>query len=373
MGEVSAAALSVAADRLFESALAGEGWADALTAYSEAAGARGAVLMTETDFRGALPHTYNVLPTVSVAEPVANYVAGKTPPDPRASRVWPNSAAGFVTDLETFSEEEIKRDAFYQEFLHPIGFGWHACAHLQEWPGGRHFYLSLKRAHRDGHYQAAEIALINETLPTLRNAAIVAHARYNSETNGYTQALGSRGEAIFEIDATARMLRCNEAGTMLFSSGDLAIVHGRLGAKRGDDQRRLERAMAPALARPAVSGFAVLSTDDAARRLVVRTMPVVGAARTVFGAAMALVIVEVWRQPDAPSAQFVHALREAFGLTQMEAHVASLIAAGVSPATAARALKIAEGTARNHLKAAMAKAGVARQAELAAITARLAR
>ncbi|WP_342361881.1 helix-turn-helix transcriptional regulator [Terrarubrum flagellatum] len=371
MGEISAAALASAADRLFESAVAGDGWVDALTAYSEAAGARGGVLMTEIDARGALPHTYNVLPTASVAEPVAEYVAGKTPPDPRASRVWPNSIEGFVTDLETFSEGEIKRDAFYQDFLHPIGFGWHACAHLQEWPGGRHFYLSLKRAYRDGHYQRPQIALINASLPALRNAAIVAHARYNSETSGYTQALGSRGEAIFEIDATARMLRCNEAGAALLSASDITLVHGRLAAQRNDDHRRLERATAPALARPAASGFAVLSTNDAARRLVVRTMPVIGDARTVFGAAMALVIVEIWRQPDAPSAQFVRALREAFGLTQMEAHVASLIAAGVSPAMTARALKIAEGTARNHLKAAMAKAGVARQAELAAITARL--
>jgi DNA-binding CsgD family transcriptional regulator len=41
---------------------------------------------------------------------------------------------------------------------------------------------------------------------------------------------------------------------------------------------------------------------------------------------------------------------------------------GLPPKLAARLLVIGEGTARNHLKAAMSKAGVHRQAELAGLT-----
>lgn len=362
---MKASALAATTDRMLEAALLGEGWNAALGGFAEAAGARGAVLVTETSRSRPV-----MLATTEIAEPTAIYLSGKTPPDPRIGRVWPTRTGGFVTDFDTFSREEIERDPFYAEFLHPLGAGWHACAFLNEWTSDSRIHISLKRDYRAGHYEPHEIDLIDCCLPALRTATSISHMRFNVETNGYVQALGASGEGVFEIDATGRILRTNDAALHLLD-GDLELTRGRLTARNPDDQRKLERAMAAAVARPAATGVAVLTTRSASRRLVLRTAPVLGAARDVFGAALALAIIEIWQRPSAPPPQFARALHEAFTLTNMEAKVAALIAAGVSPAIAARMLGIAEGTARNHLKSAMAKAGITRQAELAAITARL--
>jgi len=72
--------------------------------------------------------------------------------------------------------------------------------------------------------------------------------------------------------------------------------------------------------------------------------------------------------PAGSRGETVAALREAFGLTATEAELAALVATGLPPMLAARLLVIGEGTARNQLKAAMSKAGVHRQAELAGLT-----
>lgn len=39
-------------------------------------------------------------------------------------------ADGFLDDYRHFTPAEIARDPFYQEFLRPVGFGWHAVACL---------------------------------------------------------------------------------------------------------------------------------------------------------------------------------------------------------------------------------------------------
>ncbi len=372
MIEITRASIGAAADRMLEAALLGDGWTAALSGFADVAGAHGAVLVGELT-RPDDPWAevkMTIVPTPSIAQHIAEYLAGRIPPDPRISRVRPSRTGGFLTDFGSFSPEEIARDPYYVEYLRPLGLGWHACAFLADWSSHDSLYLNLKRRYRDGHYEPYDILTIDGALPTLRTAVKIAHMRLDAQTRGYAQGLGAGGEAIFELDALGNATPVNDAAARLLG-GDLVLEHRCLTARHADNRRRLERAIGAALARPACTGFAVLVTGQAARRLVVRTVPVPGVARAAFGAAIALVVVDTWRQPEAPSPHFVRALRQAFDLTRMEAHVASLVAAGVSPMRVAGILGIAEGTARNHLKSAMAKIGVNRQAELAALTAQL--
>ena len=64
-------------------------------------------------------------------------------------------------------------------------------------------------------------------------------------------------------------------------------------------------------------------------------------------------------------------LRELFGLTHMEAEIASVISTGAPPEQAAAETGIAVVTARNHLKAVFAKTGTHRQSERVALLSRL--
>jgi DNA-binding CsgD family transcriptional regulator len=117
----------------------------------------------------------------------------------------------------------------------------------------------------------------------------------------------------------------------------------------------------------------VLGSPGTAPRLIVRTTPIVGAARDVFASVAALVVVRVVARPHGPPASLSAQLRDVFGLTAAEARVAALVGLGVAPRPAARMLGIGGGTVRNHLKAVMAKTGVNRQPELVALIADLIR
>lgn len=64
-------------------------------------------------------------------------------------------------------------------------------------------------------------------------------------------------------------------------------------------------------------------------------------------------------------------LIEIFGLTPVQAQVASLLVGGKSLAEIARELKISSGTARNHLKAVFVRTATRRQGELVSLLSRL--
>jgi DNA-binding CsgD family transcriptional regulator len=100
------------------------------------------------------------------------------------------------------------------------------------------------------------------------------------------------------------------------------------------------------------------------RPVILRTLPVHGAARTPFlGARVLLTLSSLEPRPWSN----VAALTGAFGLTPAEARVASLIADGISPEQAAETLGISPITARNQLKAIFGKTDTHRQSELVAL------
>lgn len=365
MDAVEAAPLQRALDRTLELSLIDDDWRRALSCFSEAAGAAGAVLVRERPARKPV-----LLSTASIAEPVAAYAAGQAPPDQRAARVWPEMGGGFVADLDCFSRAEIERDMFYAEFLRPLGLGWHACALLAERPGGERLYLSLKRRFRAGHYQRAELRLLDAALPRLRLAHDLAGLRSDLELGLSSRSHAERGRAIFHIGQDGRARALNETAGKLVGT-ELHIRQGRIFSQLPGEQAKIDRLLATARLSPARSGLAVLATATASRRLILRAVALTGESRAIFGTAGLLLTVEPWQPPLKPPVEFVAALREAFGLTPMEARIAALVASGVSLMNAALMSAISEGTARNHLKTGMGKAGVSRQAELAALVSRL--
>jgi DNA-binding CsgD family transcriptional regulator len=100
------------------------------------------------------------------------------------------------------------------------------------------------------------------------------------------------------------------------------------------------------------------------RPVILRVLPVHGAARTPFlGARVLLTLTSLEPRPWPNAAT----LTRAFGLTPAEARLASIIAEGRSPEHAAKALGISRGTARNQLKAIFGKTDTHRQSELVAL------
>ncbi len=102
--------------------------------------------------------------------------------------------------------------------------------------------------------------------------------------------------------------------------------------------------------------------------IVIRVLPVDGAARSPFLGARAILILS---GVDEGEAEALALLRQAFGLTPSEAKIALYLADGKSLEEAAQEMTIAHETTRSHLKSIFRKTGTHRQGELVALVARL--
>jgi DNA-binding CsgD family transcriptional regulator len=102
--------------------------------------------------------------------------------------------------------------------------------------------------------------------------------------------------------------------------------------------------------------------------VILRVLPVPRAARSPFlGARALLTLTAVEPRPGPP----VALLASAFSLTPAEARLASIIAEGLNPESAAEHFRISKATAPNQLKAIFAKTATRRQSELVSLLSRL--
>ena len=354
-------ALSSAGDAFLEAALTGDGWEDALVRLSTAAEAGGAVLMRNINFFPAA-----AIWTSEIDEPVREFLAGRAPPNSRQVRARHPIAAGFRIDHDDYSDQELKHDPYYQEFLRPRGFFWHANVQLSH-VSGQEVSLSLKRRLQSGPYERRDAAALNSTLEGLTAAVRIARRVLDAEASGLTRVLLQRGSPVFELDAWGRVLRAHAVDPAWPGIG---IKERRLIAQDRLLQPSIDRAVMTAVTPPQRPAVAVIWDQRGERRLL-QVVPVTGRARDIFLATSAVaVLIEPKRRPPAGILD-LGMLRAAFGLTDREAVVAAFLAEGLSLPELAKHLGLQVGTARNHLKSAFEKTGTTRQGDLVALLARL--
>jgi DNA-binding CsgD family transcriptional regulator len=351
------------ADDLVSAALLAEGWEAALTRFAQAAGARDAVLM-----RNAAQKMVAAVTTAGAAAAVADFAAGRAPPNSRYQRVGNPHYFGFRIDHDDYSDAELAHDPFYQEFLRPHGVFWHANTVLAPGPD-EYVELSLKRRVELGPYQPADRSMLDSVLPELHAAARIAKGVLDAEARGMTWLLGRHGGPIVELDYRGRVLPGQAVG-----DGNpfcpVRILRQRLVAADRTAETSVERALAGALSRPGQIGLAALTGADG-RRYLLQAHPVPGRARDIFSSAAALVLLFERDREPAKLRTDLSGLRSAYGLTEREVDVAALLAEGLDINAIAARLGIRPNSARSYLKDALQKTGTTRQAELVALVARI--
>jgi DNA-binding CsgD family transcriptional regulator len=350
-----------AARDLVAAALLGEGWGEALQRLADAAEAGGASLVR---VRGG--HALAHLSSTGWAEAEAEAMAGAAPPS--RLRFYPEHAFGngFCVDHDVWTDDEMRRDSYFQEFLRPRGVFFHGKARLCSEAGER-VTLTLKRRLGLGPYEPADIAVLDSLLPELHATFRIARRVLDAETSGLVRVLHKRGDPVFEFDSSGRVLRVHGAGTERWG---MRVRNRRLVAAERLSQQALDRAVAAAVRPPQRAAVAPLADRDGERHYL-HCVPVTGGARDVFLATAAVAaIIPARPRPNRGRLDPV-LLGDAFGLTQREAQVAALIGEGLELTEIARRLRIDAGTARNHLKSIFAKSGTHRQAELVALLWRL--
>lgn len=174
--------------------------------------------------------------------------------------------------------------------------------------------------------------------------------------------------AILLLDAKGRVVHANRAACNLQRGGDgIAFSPRGLAFARKHDKDKFTVLVGRALSRLATSaegpgGVMRVQRASGKRPYVVLVAPVAGRypALSFLRPAVCVTITD----PDAQQPVPLQRLRATFELTQAEARLASLIAAGEDLRAAAEKLDITYGTARARLAVVFHKTGTRRQGEL---------
>ncbi len=358
--------LARAARDLGDAVLDASCWPRIIEQISEAAGGNGAVLL-QTDVR-----TSDVPRTPSVDRLMHAYFAdGWHMRDVRAARCVPRLLSGsrVVTDQDIFTREEMCALDMYNELSIPHGFKWFAA--IGFFAGPALWGLSIQRTTKDEPFGPHESRLLATLSDRLSEVATLSTAVGRIALTSATQALARVGKPAVAIDASGVVLDANEAADCTFDCNFYIDRCGRLftpdARANASLQTLFDRLQATRDTEPTAADPIVIRRSGNGS-VVIRVLPINGAARSPFGGARALLIFSLIDVKTAPDPALVS---DVFGLTRAEAEVAACVAQGKSPAAIAKERGIALVTVRNQIRTIFAKTGTHRQSELVALLARL--
>jgi DNA-binding CsgD family transcriptional regulator len=353
--------------RFYEAAILPEMWPEALQSLAEASGSRAAVM----HFVGAAEPSY--ICSSALSELLSRYRSEgwylRNSRMETGLRLVARGWRGVLTERDAFTEDELKRDPFSQEFARPHGFFPYAGAAMRPAPGVV-VPLVIERAVGEGSFERHEVVNLNRLFAHLGNACEFA-ARYAvKEASSLIETLATNGQPLALVGPEGRLQHANEAFEAFF--GDvLFLTGGRLRARLPADTRKLSQAMAAATKSNGVAGaHAVLIAREPPRQgVLVRMLPLARNARDLFRLGRAIVSLADLDSHCRPSER---ELRHLFKLTAAEARLASALGQGQQLDDIAGTEGVTVETARSRLKSIFAKMGVHRQAELALLVAKLA-
>lgn len=344
-------------DRIYEAAIVSEGWPEVLRATAEVAGCREALFGTILDGEArltassaAFENTYN---DIMLRLPV--------PVNQRSLRLLACRHAGFITDTDVFTADEIATEPLYQEMLIPSGYG-SAAATAITCPSGDVIVVHCERGFDEGTVEPEAVASLNRLRPHFARAGLLARRLGLERARAAAQALEMMGLPGAVLGPGGRILSSNS----LLSALMPAVFRdrpARLGIVDAAADRMLETAMAALAyqAHDAAVRSIAIPAGQGHPPIVVHLSPVTGRARDVFTLASAILVATPVLPHRVLGADLIEGL---FDLTPAEAKLAAMIAAGHAPRQAAQRLGVTEGTARTTLKRVLAKTGVHRQSDL---------
>jgi DNA-binding CsgD family transcriptional regulator len=290
--------------------------------------------------------------------------------DVRAVRGVPMLLAGFpvVSDRNLFgSEREMLLDPLYIN-LDNFGFRWWAAVGFMS--GSALWGLSLQRTKREGQFEAFELAALSQLSRRLTETATLSKEVGRLVLFGSTNALQLVRRPAIAIDRYGYVIEANQMALDLFDD-EIRVRNRRIIVR--DKAARSSLAALIDMVSNSSDTQALPAPPIVVRRetkppLIIRTLPVDGAARSPFlGARAILTIHDSGARPKLEQ----EVVLKAFGLTPAEARLAVRIAAGMSLEQAAEGLGIGKETSRRHLKAIFAKTETHRQGQLVALLSQL--
>lgn len=339
-------------DAIYEAGALPQLWPDLLARLADSFHAKGGLLLAP---RGES--------TLSVTSPklepyMSAYMReGWMERSDRAVRLFDHPPhAGFVSDLDVYSGDEVLSLPVYTDFLIPNGLG-SGVATMVEAGGGEKLLLTLEGTLSHAHSRQI-IPDLDLLRPHLARASLLSARLHLERVRAAVEALAIIGAAAAMVDRNGHVLAANAAFEALLGRAP----YDRRGRLTMHDHRA-DQLFVDALdwaGRGKGRSFPA-SLAGADMPVAIHMVPVRGAARDIFLDTRAVMIVSRPQQPAVPAADLIQAL---FDLTPSEARVARRIAEGHTPQAIAYSSGVGVATIRSQLKSVFQKTGAARQADL---------
>jgi DNA-binding CsgD family transcriptional regulator len=346
-------------DRIYECAFAPELWPVALHEIARVADARGGLLFAANAEVGVL----RWMASQGLQRELARYVSeGWLERDRRRDRVIGKSHAGFLTDHDVYTDEEIAADPVYREFLIPAGLGWAAGTAIS--PGtGDALFLTVERNRERGPVEPVIVRQLDELRPHLARSAMMS-VRLNMErARVASETLAMIGLPALVFDERGKVLAANH---LVEDLGDYLQWRAQDRVLLNDSRANalLQQAIATIGAGDAkpVRSFAIRAGD--AKPLVAHVVPIRGAARDIFVRCAGVLVMTPTSLAPAPTIELIQSL---FDLTPAEARVARGLATGQTVGEIASAGGVSVTTVRSQVRGALEKTACRRQADMIAL------
>jgi DNA-binding CsgD family transcriptional regulator/PAS domain-containing protein len=350
--------------RLGEAVLDPTAWPGLMEEICRAVGAVGSALL-QGDIR-----TPDIPRTKSVDEIFRKYFAdGWHIRDVRAQRGVPTLLRGetVVVDQDLFTQDEMRSDPFYSEWLRSQGLQWFSAVGF--WAGSSLWGLTIQRTPREGPFDVDDKRVIARISERLTEAATLSKAVGQQVLFGISNALDLVRQPAIVLDRLGFVLDANRTVEQLFGD-ELRVRQKRVWVRDQSARHHLDRLADQMRARPdseVLHAAPIVVQRVRCPPMLIHVLPIPAPARSPFLGARTLLIISDLGSKRSPDPTL---LRQLFNLTRMESRVASIVSTGASPEKAAEELGIACETARNHLKAAYSKTGTHRQSELSSLLSR---
>jgi DNA-binding CsgD family transcriptional regulator len=344
-------------DRIYEAAIVPDGWPDVLRRTARLAHCRealfGTIFQDEARLIASSPSFGAAYDDILARIPI--------PVNQRAQRLMASRHAGFITDMDVFSEAEIASEPLYQELLIPAGYGSGVATSIAA-PSGDVIVVHCERSRAQGTVDAEAIAALDRLRPHFARAGLLARRLGLEKAQAAAQALELMGLPGAVLGDGGRILGVNGLLSELMPQvfRDTPV---RIAMADGNADRMLATAIAALAHDPHDAAVRSIPVPAAEGRppIIVHLSPVKGRARDVFARAAAVLVATPVVPHRVPGSDVIAGL---FDLTPSEAKLAAMVAAGHPPRVAAQRLGVTEGTARTTLKRVLAKTGARRQSDL---------
>lgn len=347
-------------DCIYECAFAPELWPGVFDALARMTDARGGHLFTST----ADWQVLNWTSSASLHDGMtffagSNFFARSA----RGPRLLAAKHAGFLREVDVYTDEQLAADPMYPEFLWPAGLGSCAATAIPS-PTGEMLFLSLERDLSRGPVDAATVQKLDALRPHLARSALMAARLQLERAKIASETLASIGLPALVFDRQGKVLAANH---LIETMDD----HLRW---RAQDRMSLKDAGADALFRQAVEtlhlesaspprSFAVRS-PDAKAAAVAHVIPIRRSVRDIFAQCAGVLVLTPATLPQAPSVELIQSL---FDLSPAEARVARSMVAGQTVEEIATSGQVSVSTVRTQVRGVLEKTGSRRQADAIAL------